>query len=41
MSGLSSTASVGTRVFARIIGPIDKSNRREFKHSGLDVKYQD
>jgi hypothetical protein len=41
MSGLSPTASVGTRVIARFIGPIDKSNRREFKHFGLDVKYQE
>jgi hypothetical protein len=38
MSGLPSTAS---RLIARLIDPIDKSNCREFKHFGLDVKYQD
>jgi hypothetical protein len=41
MSGPSPTASVGTRVIARFIGPIDKSIRGEFKHFGLDVKYQE
>ncbi|WP_158537640.1 hypothetical protein [Bradyrhizobium sp. MOS003] len=41
MSGVSLTASAGPRVIAGLIGPTDKSNLRDFKLLGLDVKYQD